>query len=191
MTVDQAAVLIGFRLAATADQFVTIAALRAARVMWARVVTAAGGSPAAARQYQHVVAGGHAYRGDDPWMNVLRGTAAALAAGAAGADAVTVMPGDEIEQSSAAGAGGKTGGTDAAVLRGDLARRLARNTQLLLLQESHLARSGDPGGGSFYVESLTDELAERGWQVLQEVEASGGMGHYIAAGRIAASLDED
>ena len=145
---DAAAGLVGFRMAATADQFVTIAALRAARVMWARVVTASGGSQEAARQYQHAVTAAHMYSRRDPWVNLLRGAAAALAAGVAGADAVTVLPFDWA-----------SGPVDA---DGALGRRLARNTQLLLLNESHLARAADPAGGSFYVESLTEQVASAG-----------------------------
>ena len=175
MSVDAAAGLIGFRLAATADQFVTIAALRAARVMWSRVVTASGGSREAARQYQHAVTAAHMYSRRDPWVNLLRGASAALAAGVAGADAVTVLPFDH-----ALGAVD----TDAA-----LGRRLARNTQLLLLEESHLARAGDPAGGSFYVESLTEELASEGWRVLQNVEASGGIEVAIDDGTLAAAME--
>ena len=176
MSVDAAAGLIGFRLAATADQFVTIAALRAARVMWSRVVTASGGSREAARQYQHAVTADHMYSRRDPWVNLLRGASAALAAGVAGADAVTVLPFDH-----ALGAVD----TDAA-----LGRRLARNTQLLLLEESHLARAGDPAGGSFYVESLTEELARAGWAILQSTEAAGGIGAVTADGSLEAAIEK-
>ena len=178
LPVDAAAGLIGFRLAATADQFVTIAALRAARVVWSRVVTASGGSQAAARQYQHAVTAAHTYSRRDPWVNLLRGAAAALAAGAAGADAVTVLAFDH-----AAGA-----------LEGDsgdaLGRRLARNTQVLLLEESHMARTGDPAGGSFYVESLTDGLAQAGWGILQSTEAAGGIGAVTADGSLEAAIEK-
>ena len=176
VTVDAAAGLIGFRLAATADQFVTIAALRAARVMWTRVVTASGGSQQAARQYQHAVTAAHTYSRRDPWVNLLRGATAALAAGVAGADAVTVLPFDHA-----------SGAVDA---DGALGRRLARNTQLLLLEESHLARAADPAGGSFYVESLTEELASEGWRVLQDIEASGGIEAAIDQGALAAAVEE-
>ena len=178
ISVDAAAGLIGFCLPATADQFVTIAALRAARLMWARVVTASSGSQAAARQYQHAVTASHMYSRRDPWVNVLRGSAAALAAGVAGADAVTVLPFDHASGPADAGAVGAMG------------RRLARNTQLLLLEESHLARSSDPAGGSFYVESLTERLATEGWRVLQDVEASGGMTAAIGGGGLAVAVEE-
>lgn len=175
-SVDAAAGLVGFRLAATADQFVTIAGLRAARVMWERVVMASGGSAHAARQYQHAVTANHMYSRRDPWVNLLRGASAALAAGVAGADAVTVLPFDH--------ASGPAGLDEA------LGRRLARNTQLLLLEESHLARAADPAGGSFYVESLTEELASEGWRVLQAVEASGGIEAAIDRGALAAACEE-
>ena len=172
---DAAAGLIGFRLAATADQFVTIAALRAARVMWSRVVSACGGSDAAARQYQHAVTAVSMYTRRDPWVNLLRGTAAGLAAGVAGADAVTVLPFDCA-----------AGHVD---VDGAMGRRLARNTQLLLLEESHLARAADPAGGSFYVESLTDELARAGWQILQQTEQAGGIASVTADGSLAAAIE--
>ena len=176
LPVDAAAGLIGFRFAATADQFVTIAALRAARVMWARVVTASRGSQGAGRQYQHAVTAASVYSRRDPWVNLLRGAAAAMAAGVAGADAVTVLPFDHASESA---------GSD-----DDLGRRLARNTQLLLLEESHLARAGDPAGGSFYVESLTDELARTAWSILQSTEAVGGIGAMAADGSLQAAIDQ-
>lgn len=173
---DAAAGLIGFRLAVTADQFVTIAALRAARMMWSRVVTACGGSDAAVQQYQHAVTAVSMYSRRDPWVNLLRGTTAGLAAGVARADAVTVLPFDCA-----------AGHVDA---DGALGRRLARNTQLLLLEESHLARAADPAGGSFYVESLTDELARAGWQILQQTEQAGGIASVTADGSLAAAIEQ-
>ena len=176
LEVDAAAGLIGFRMAATADQFVTIALLRAARVMWARVVAASGGSEEAARQYQHAVTATHMYSRRDPWVNLLRGASAALAACVAGADAVTVLPFDHA--------------SGAVRTDGALGRRLARNTQLLLLEESHLARATDPAGGSFYVESLTEQLASEGWRVLQDVEASGGIEAAIGEGALAVAMEE-
>lgn len=174
--VDAAAGMIGFRMAATAEVFVTVATLRAARIMWARVVTASGGAEEAGRQYQHAVTAAHTYSRRDPWVNLLRGASAALAAGVAGADAVTVLPFDHA-----------SGAVDA---DGALGRRLARNTQLLLLEESHLSRAADPSGGSFYVESLTEQLASEGWRVLQEVEASGGIEAAIGDGALSVAIEQ-
>lgn len=171
--VEEAAGLIGFRLPAAADQFATTAMLRAARVMWGRVVAASGGSGPAAAQYQHAVTDEAMYSRRDPWVNLLRGAAAALAAGTGGADAVTVLPFDYA----------------AAAMPGGLGARLARNTQLLLLEEAQLGRTFDPAGGSFYVESLTRELAQRGWQAFQAVEAAGGIMAVLADGTLAEAVE--
>lgn len=172
--VEEAAGLIGFRLPAAADQFATMAMLRAARVMWGRVVAASGGSGPAAAQYQHAVTDEAMYSRRDPWVNLLRGAAAALAAGTGGADAVTVLPFDYAT---------------AAMMPGGLGARLARNTQLLLLEEAQLGRTFDPAGGSFYVESLTRELAERGWRAFQAVEAAGGIMAGLADGTLAEAIE--
>lgn len=170
---EEAAGLIGFRLPASADQFATTAMLRAARVMWGRVVAASGGSGLAAAQYQHAVTDEAMYSRRDPWVNLLRGTAAALAAGTGGADAVTVLPYDYA----------------AAAMPGGLGARLARNTQLLLLEEAQIGRTFDPSGGSFYVESLTRELAQRGWRAFQAVEAAGGIVAGLADGTLAEAIE--
>ena len=170
---EEAAGLIGFRLPVAPDQFVAMAVLRAARVMWGRVVAASGGSGPAAAQYQHAVTDEAMYSRRDPWVNLLRGAAAALAAGAGGADAVTVLPFD----------------CAAAEMPGGLGARLARNTQLLLLEESQLGRTFDPAGGSFYVESLTRKLAERGWRAFQAVEAAGGITAVLADGTMAEAIE--
>ncbi len=149
-----AAGTIEFRLAATADQFGTIAKLRAARRLWARVTDACGG---AQRMSLHAVASPVMLTRYDPYTNLLRGTLAAFGAGVGGADAVTVAPFDEAVGAPQA-----------------FSRRIARNTQLLLLEEAHLARVADPAGGSWYVESLTDALARAGWAFFREIEAAGG-----------------
>ena len=94
----------------------------------------------------------------DPWVNMLRGTVAAFAAGAGGAESVTVIPFDE-----------PLGLPDA------LGRRVARNTSSLLISESHVARVADPAGGSYAVEKLTDDLALAGWAEFQRIEAAGGL----------------
>ncbi|MGP4114148.1 methylmalonyl-CoA mutase family protein [Streptomyces sp. 4N509B] len=162
-----------FRYAATADQFLTIAKLRAARRLWSRVATVSGApadSPAAG-QRQHVVTSRVMMTRRDPWVNMLRTTVACLAAGAGGADAVTVLPFDEA-----------IGLPDAA------ARRLARNTSLILTAESHLARVIDPAGGSWYVEDLTEQLSRAAWAWFQEIERAGGMAAALASGLVAKRL---
>ncbi|MFD5829840.1 methylmalonyl-CoA mutase family protein [Lentzea sp. NPDC060358] len=145
-----------FRYAATADQFTTIAKLRAARRLWARVAEVSG-VPGAV-QVQHAVTSSAMMTRRDPWVNMLRTTVACLSAGLGGADAVTVQP------------------FDAAIgLPDEFARRIARNTQNLLLEESHLGEVIDPAAGSWYVEQLTEQLAASAWTWFQELERAGGL----------------
>ncbi|MFG2141208.1 methylmalonyl-CoA mutase family protein [Streptomyces sp. NPDC048650] len=169
--IDDACRQLEFRYAATADQFLTIAKLRAARRLWARVAEVCGASPGAAAQRQHAVTSTVMMTRRDPWVNMLRTTVAGLSAGVGGADAVTVLPFDAA-----------LGAPDA------FARRIARNTQSVLLEESHLAKVIDPAGGSWYVERLTDELAEAAWAFFQEIEAAGGQAAALRSGMIGERL---
>ncbi|MGW5847834.1 methylmalonyl-CoA mutase family protein [Streptomyces sp. NPDC055254] len=159
-----------FRYSATADQFLTIAKLRAARRLWARVAEACG-APEAGAQRQHVVTSPVMMTRRDPWVNMLRTTVACMAAGVGGADSVTVLPFDH-----------ELGLPDA------FARRIARNTSTILLEESHLARVIDPAGGSYYVEQLTTELAEAAWEFFQSVEKAGGQAAALRSGMVAERL---
>lgn len=173
LSVDDAAQQLEFRFAATADQFGTIAKLRAARRLWARVAEVSGTNTPVP---QHAVTSSTMMTRRDPWVNMLRTTLACFAAGVGGADAVTVRP------------------FDAAIgLPDAFARRIARNTQSILLEESRVAGVIDPAGGSWYVERHTDELAKAGWAVFQEVEKAGGLAAALDAGlvdeRIAAVRD--
>jgi methylmalonyl-CoA mutase len=173
-TVDDAARQLELRFVATADQFGTIAKLRAARRLWARVAEVSGANTAVP---QHAVTSPTMMTRRDPWVNMLRTTLACFAAGVGGADAVTVQPFDTA-----------IGLPDA------FARRIARNTQSILLEESKVAGVIDPAGGSWYVERHTDELAKAGWAVFQEVERAGGIAAALDDGlvdeRIAAVRDE-
>ncbi|QBX56234.1 methylmalonyl-CoA mutase [Nocardioides seonyuensis] len=163
LSVDEAAGLLEFRYAATDEQFPTIAKLRAARRLWARVLEASGAGQVPQRQ--HVVTSRPMMGRYDPWVNMLRSTVAAFAAGAGGADVVTVVPFDE-----------RLGRPDA------FGRRIARNTSSLLIEESHVAVVTDPAGGSYAVERLTDELAVAGWAELGRIESDGGFGEQALAG---------
>jgi methylmalonyl-CoA mutase len=160
-----------FRYAATADQFATIAKLRAGRRAWARVAQQCGVTSGAAGQRQHAVSSWPMLTRRDPWNNILRATLACFGAGLGGADAVTVI------------------GFDAALGQSDrLARRVARNLHALLIEESHVARVIDPAGGSWYVEDLTEQLARRAWTCFQDIERSGGLRAALASGVIADQL---
>lgn len=170
LSVEQACGQLEFRYAATADQFLTIAKFRAARRLWARVAEVSG-APAAGAQAQHAVTSPVMATRRDPWVNMLRATVATLAAGVGGADAVTVLPFDHA-----------LGLPDA------FARRIARNTSTILIEESHLARVVDPAGGSWYVERLTDELAHAGWEFFQEIERAGGQAAALHSGTVGERL---
>ncbi len=163
---------IAFRLSVGADQFVNMAKLRAARRIWARVLEASGVDPAAAPQLQQAVTSRAIYSRRDPWVNMLRATTAAFAAGVGGADSVTVLPFNDA-----------FGPAD------DFSRRIARNTQTILIEESHLARVVDPASGAWFVESLTGRLAARAWAEFVEVEAAGGIEAAIADGSVRAATD--
>ncbi|WP_063050990.1 methylmalonyl-CoA mutase family protein [Nocardia arthritidis] len=154
-----------FRFAATDDQFATIAKLRAARQLWARVAQVCG-APDFGGAPQHAVTSAAMMSQRDPWVNMLRTTLAAFGAGIGGADTVTVLPFDSALPPGELG------------VSKSFADRMARNTQLLLLEESHLGHVLDPGAGSWYIEDLTAALAAKAWEFLQEIEAAGG---YLAA----------
>ncbi|MFI6944031.1 methylmalonyl-CoA mutase family protein [Streptomyces sp. NPDC050418] len=170
LSVQEAAGQLEFRYAATADQFLTIAKFRAARRLWARVAEVCGAEGA---QSQHAVTSSVMMSRRDPWVNMLRTTVATLAAGVGGAESVTVLPFDHA-----------LGLPDA------FARRIARNTSTILLEESHLARVIDPAGGSWFVEELTDQLAEAGWAFFQEIERTGGQAEALRGGMLRERIAE-
>ena len=161
-----------FRLAATSDQFSTIAKMRAARLLWARVAGACGASASEAAMRQHAVTSRAMLTQRDPWVNILRTTVGCFAAGLGGADAITVLPFD-----------------DAIGLPDAFARRLARNTQAILINEAHAARVVDPGGGSWYIESFTRDLASAAWTRFQQIEAAGGWFDAVAAGMVERDIE--
>jgi methylmalonyl-CoA mutase len=152
---------ISFRLAADDDQFMTIAKMRAMRQLWARVAEVVG-EPDAGGAIVHAETSLPMMTQRDPWVNMLRCTLAAFGAGVGGADTVLVFPFD------IAIPGGFPGTARS------FARRIARNTQLLLLEESHVGRVLDPAGGSWFVEDLTKQLAEQAWEHFQAIEGRGG-----------------
>ncbi|MEM9034271.1 MAG: methylmalonyl-CoA mutase family protein [Actinomycetota bacterium] len=158
-------------LAADADVFGTMAKLRAARWTLARLAEACGVAEADRAITLHARTADRMFSGTDPWVNLLRSTAACFAAAVGGADGVTVLPYDH-----ALGVADRFG------------RRLARNTQVVLAEESHLGRVVDPGGGSWYLESRTVDLAEVAWAEMQRIEGEGGVLSGLRDGSIAAVL---
>ena len=170
--VDTALDSLAFTYTADTDQFTTIAKLRAARRLWDRVATACGAEPTRRAQTQHALTSAAALTRLDPWVNLLRNTVATVSAGIGGAQAVTVRPFD-----SAVGCPDEFG------------RRTARNTQLLLTEESNIGRVADAAGGSWYVEELTELLAQAAWDRFRTLEASGGMAAVLRDGSAAAEVD--
>ena len=165
IALDAARRMLYFRLAADADQFLTIAKFRALRKLWARVEDACGLAPTPA-----LVAAETAWRmmtQRDPYVNLLRATIAVFSAGLGGADAIIVLP-----------------FTMARGLPDRFARRIARNTQLVLLEESSLAKVTDPAAGSGGLEDLTGKLCRTAWALFQEIERAGGAWAALEAGLI-------
>ena len=156
-------------VAADVDFFATLAKIRAARLLFANIAEAIGA--ANVRPQIHAETSLRAFSDIDPWVNILRATAASIGAGIAGVDLMTVAP---CTASSA---------TD-----NQLTRRIARNTQVILQEESHIGQVTDAAGGSWYVEQLTRELAEAAWAEFQAVESAGGLQAAIENGSIAAAL---
>jgi methylmalonyl-CoA mutase len=156
IALDAAQGMIYARLAADADQFLTLAKFRAMRLLWARIEQASGLTPkplfiAADTSWRMLTQ-------RDAFVNMLRATMATFSAGLGGANAITVLP-----------------HTLALGLPDPFARRVARNTQLVLLEESNLAKVSDPAAGSGGIETLTRELCEAAWALFQETEKAGGL----------------
>jgi methylmalonyl-CoA mutase len=171
VSLDDARRMIFFRLSADADQFMTMAKFRSARKLWARVEEAAGLAPQPA-----FIAAETAWRmmtQRDPYVNMLRVTIATFAAGLGGANAVTVLP-----------------FTSALGLPDAFARRVARNTQLILLEESNLAKVSDPAAGSGGIEDLTDQLCRAAWTLFQEIEKTGGIASALESGLVQTKVAE-
>ena len=146
---------IGLELSAGGDVFVTIAKFRAARLLWARTTELCGEGDA--RPHLHACSSARMMAGREIHVNMLRTTAAAFAAAAGGADALTVLPFTQ-----------PLGKPD------ELARRVARNTMIILAEEAYIGTVTDPASGSGFVEHLTQGLAAKAWSLFQSIEAAGG-----------------
>ena len=175
IALDQARAMIYFRLAADTDQFLTIAKFRALRCLWARVEQACGLAPAPT-----FVSAETAWRmltKRDPYVNMLRATIAVFSASIGGADAITVLP-----------------FTLTRGLPDRFARRIARNTQLILAREASLAKVSDAAAGAGVIEDVTAQLCTAAWAQFQDIERAGGAAAALAAGlmqrRVAAVRSE-
>jgi len=173
LDIDAACGQIEVTLSTDADVFANIAKLRAARRLWGAMTAACGASDAAQAIRLHTRTADRMMTTRDPWVNLLRVTAAAFAGGVGGARSVTSQPFDaELGEPE------------------ELGRRMARNTQLLLQEESNLGRVIDPMGGSWYIETLTDQIAEAAWAGFGSLEAAGGLPGTLLDGTVGAFLAE-
>lgn len=168
LDLDTAARQIAFNMGVGCRFYLAIAKIRAARKLWAAVVEASGGSAEAQKMRLRVCTGRRVLTLRNQSLNILRNTVACYAGALAGAEIITTTPFDA-----------PTG------LPSEASRRNARNTQLILAEECHLARVVDPAGGSWYIEWYTDEVAKGAWSVFQQVEAQGGMLKAAASGWVA------
>lgn len=171
MVIDQAAGAIAFNVAVGTDFFAGIAKLRALRLMWSRVLSASGVDDATITI--NAVSAEMALSKVDPWVNMLRTTVTSLSAGLGGADSVICLPYDHLIG-----------------LPDGFARRIARNTQLILQEESNVHRVIDPAGGSWFIENLTRELASNAWGRFQSLEARGGIIKALADGSLQKEIAE-
>ncbi len=170
--IDDAARQVLFRFGLGTHHFQAISKLRAARQLWSRVVEACGGSRQAQAMSIHARIGDRVLTQYDPYVNLLRNAVAVFAAGLGGANVITSVPFDIM-----------TGLPD------DFSRRVARNTVFVLQEESHLERVIDPAGGSWYLDQLTEQLAEKAWDIFQSIESQGGMLSALKAGWVAEQID--
>lgn len=170
--IDVGAKQILFGIRVGTHHFLSIAKLRAARRLWSRVVEASGGSSEAAAMQIHSRTSDRVLTQRDPYVNMLRNTVGVYSAGIGGAEVITSVPFDHA-----------TGLPDGR------SRRVARNTVLIVQDEAHLHRVIDPAGGSWFLDSLTEQLADKAWEIFQEVERQGGMLQALESGWVSEQID--
>jgi methylmalonyl-CoA mutase len=149
---------IAFSFALGSNFFMEIAKLRAAKVLWAQIVQSFGGDTESQKMVIHAKTGLFNKTTYDPYVNMLRTTTEAFSAAIGGIDSLETTPFDACMQ-----------------LPNEFSRRIARNAQLILQNECNLRQPIDPAGGSWYIETLTQQVADKAWQVLQDIENKGGM----------------
>lgn len=171
LSIKQAAGQIEVSVTVGARFFYDIAKLRAARRLWARVQEALGIEHP--QVILHAVASGRMLTKKDPWVNMLRSTTASFAGAMGGVQSIRLGTFDSLLQPPSA-----------------LGRRVNRNTQVILQEESHLGVVMDPTGGSWFIESLTDELGLKAWGEFQKIEAASGMAGYLTSGRVQTEVAE-
>jgi methylmalonyl-CoA mutase len=174
LDIDKFAGRLSFFFAIGMNFFMEVAKLRAARVLWHRVMTRLGAKDERSKMLRtHCQTSGVSLTEQDPYNNVIRTTIEAMAAMLGGTQSLHTNALDE-----------------AIALPTDFSARIARNTQIVIQEETGMTKVVDPLGGSYYVESLTRELVDRAWEIIERVEAEGGMARAVAAGWPKAMIEE-
>jgi len=174
LDIDKFAGRLSFFFAIGMNFFMEIAKLRAARVLWHRVMTKLGAKDERSKMLRtHCQTSGVSLTEQDPYNNVMRTTIEAMAAMLGGTQSLHTNALDE-----------------AIALPTDFSARIARNTQIVIQEETGMTKVVDPLGGSYYVESLTNELVDRAWEIIEKVESEGGMAKAVAAGWPKAMIEE-
>jgi methylmalonyl-CoA mutase len=165
LSIDEFAGRLSFFFGIGMNFFMEVAKLRAARTLWSRIIAGFGGSARSQMLRTHCQTSGVSLTEQDAYNNVIRTTIEAMAATFGGTQSLHTNSLDE-----------------AVALPTDFSARIARNTQLILQHETGMTHVVDPLGGSYYVEALTTELADKAWALIEEVEALGGMTHAVESG---------
>ncbi|WP_084581039.1 methylmalonyl-CoA mutase [Sphingomonas azotifigens] len=174
LDIDKFAGRLSFFFAIGMNFFMEVAKLRAARVLWHRVMTQLGAQDERSKMLRtHCQTSGVSLTEQDPYNNVIRTTIEAMAAMLGGTQSLHTNALDE-----------------AIALPTDFSARIARNTQIVLQEETGMTKVVDPLGGSYYVESLTQQLVDKAWKIIERVEAEGGMAKAVAAGWPKAMIEE-
>jgi methylmalonyl-CoA mutase len=165
---DETAPKIAFNFAIGSNYFLEMAKLRAARMLWSRIVESYKiQDPDQAKMYVHAETSMWNKTVYDPYVNMLRTTTEAMSAILGGVNSLTVHPFDSTYREP-----------------DEFSERLARNKQIILKEEAHFDKVVDPGGGSYYIEKLTDSIAREAWKLFQEVERQGGFTEAFLSGYI-------
>jgi methylmalonyl-CoA mutase len=165
LKIDEVAKRMKFNFGVGSFYFMEVAKLRAARMLWSKILEAFEVKEENRKMFIHTKTSGFNQTYFDPYANMLRTTTEAFSAIVGGADSIHTNPFDESFNPS-----------------DNFSRRIARNTQIILKEESHLDQVIDPAGGSYFVEKLTDEIANEAWKLFQKIDEDGGMLNAIKSG---------
>ncbi len=173
LDIERIAGKISFAFSLGSNFFMEIAKLRAARMLWSQIVKAFGGNAASQKMFIHAKTSSWTKTVYDPYVNMLRNASEAFAGAIGGVDSMHVASFDEpIREAD------------------EFSRRISRNVQSILQDECHFTQPIDPAGGSWYIEALTQQVAEKAWSLFQEISGSGGVHAALKAGRLQKAVED-